>query len=108
MTQESAIQDEIIRIKGLFPGANETRLSVMESLVEQAAYERILLSQLNRVALESGLVKVHSQHADMQRRLPVSGEIAKHAAALTNIMDKLMKHLGAPIEDDDEGLSEYE
>jgi len=59
-------------------------------------------------ALETGLVKIHPSNPQMQQTLPVSAEIAKHSATLTNIMDKLMKHLGASSDEDDEGLSDYE
>jgi hypothetical protein len=99
---------EIDRLKNEFKGADENKLNVMEGLIEQAAYERIYLKQLNEQAIASGLVEFHPENAKLQRTLPVSGEISKHSAALTNIMDKLMKHLAVGTEDDDEGLSDYE
>lgn len=99
---------EIDRLKNEFKGADENKLNVLESLIEQAAYERIYLKQLNQQAIVSGLVEFHPENAKLQRSLPVSGEISKHSAALTNIMDKLMKHLAVGEEDDDEGLSDYE
>ena len=80
----------------------------MESLIEQAAYERIYLRKLNDQAIQTGLVKIHPDNPNIQQTLPVSGQIAKHSAALTNIMDKLMKHLAVEVEDDDDELSEYE
>jgi len=106
--QKDEIQTEIKRLKGLFPGADENSIATLDSLIEQAAYERVFLKKLNIQALETGLVQIHPEHADLQRKLPVSGEIAKHAATLTNIMDKLMKHLGAVAEDDDDGMGDYE
>lgn len=106
--QKDEIQTEIERLKGLFPGADENSIAILDSLIEQAAYERVFLKQLNVEATKTGLVKIHPEHADLQRKLPVSGEIAKHAATLTNIMDKLMKHLGTVAEDDDDGLGDYE
>lgn len=106
--QKDEIQAEIKRIKSLFPYADENSIAILDSLIEQAAYERVFLKQLNAEAAKTGLVKIHPEHADLQRKLPVSGEIAKHAATLTNIMDKLMKHLGAVAEDDDDGMGDYE
>ena len=99
---------EIDRLKGEFKNADENKLNVLESLIEQAACERIYLRRLNEQALLSGLVEFHPENAKLQRSLPVSGEISKHSAALTNIMDKLMKHLAVDEDDDDGGLSEYE
>lgn len=105
---KTELQDEIHRLNQLFPGADKNKLNALEGLIEQAAYERIYLKRLNEQALVSGLVKFHPENAKLQRTLPISGEIAKHSAALTNIMDKLMKHLAVEVDDEDDGLSEYE
>ena len=98
---------EIERLKSEFKGADENKLNVLESLIEQAAYERIYLKQLNQQAIVSGLVEFHPENAKLQRTLPVSSEISKHSAALTNIMDKLMKHLAVENDDEDDNLDEY-
>lgn len=99
---------EIERLRCEFPGADENKLRALEALIEQAAYERLYLKRLNEQALESGLVAIHPENTKLQRVLPISGAIAKHSAALTNIMDKLMKHLAVEMDDDDDGLDDYE
>ncbi|NLZ52390.1 MAG: zinc-binding protein [Thermoanaerobacteraceae bacterium] len=99
---------EIERLKAEFVGADENKLRVLEGLIEQAAYERLFLKKLNEQALATGLVEVHPDNPKLQRALPISNAIAKHSAALTNIMDKLMKHLAVPLDDEDDGLDEYE
>lgn len=102
------IQAETERLKSLFPDAAENKLLAMESLIEQAAYLKLYLKRLNQQAMISGLVQVHPENAKLQRSLPVSGEITKHSATLTSIMDKLMKHLAVDADDEDDGLDEYE
>ncbi|WKY44172.1 hypothetical protein Q5O14_16330 [Eubacteriaceae bacterium ES2] len=99
---------EISRIKQDFSGADENKIKAMEALIEQAAYERIYLRRLNEQAMESGLVKFHPDNPQIQKTLPVSAEITKHSATLTNITDKLMKHLAVEVEEDEDGLSDYE
>lgn len=106
--QNDGVSVEIERLKKLFPNTDENKLKALDSLIEQAAYERIFLRRLNSEALKSGLVKTHPKNKTLQKKLPVSGEIVKHAAALTNITDKLVKHLGAPAETDDLELEDYE
>ena len=103
-----SLQDEITKLKTEFAGADENKIHALEGLIEQAVYERIYLKRLNEQAIISGLVEFNPENVKLQRVLPISGEIAKHSAALTNIMDKLLKHLGTDQEDDDEGLSDYE
>lgn len=100
--------NEINRLKEQFTNADEIKLNALEGLIEQAAYERIYLKKLNQQAIVSGLIEFHPENAKLQRTLPISNEIAKHSAALTNIMDKLMKHLAVDVDDEDDGLGEYE
>ena len=99
---------EIDTLKSYFPGADENKIKALEGLIEQAAYEKIYLKQLNEQALKSGLIEFHPENAKLQRTLPISNEISKHSATLTNIMDKLCKWLGVEGDIDDDGLSEYE
>ncbi len=104
----SELLREINDLKSFFPGADDNKLKALEGLIEQAAYERLYLKELNRQALKSGLIQFHPENAMLQRTLPVSNEITKHSATLTNIMDKLIRHLAANIDDEDEDLNEYE
>lgn len=104
----SELLTEIDRLKSQFEGSDEKKLRALDGLIEQAAYETIYLKRLNEQAIITGLVKCHPDDPSRQRTLPVSAEIAKHSAALTSIMDKLMKHLAVEEDDDDEELGEYE
>ena len=99
---------EIDRLKQKFAGADENKLEALEGMIEQAAYERIYLKRLNEQAIVSGLVEFHPENAKLQRTLPISGEIAKHSASYSNIMDKLMKHLAVDDDGEDDDLGDYE
>lgn len=105
---KSELLAEVDRLKAEFAGADESKIKVLDALIKQAAYETIYLRRMNEQALETGLVEVHPSNPRMQRTLPVSGEIAKHAAALTNILDKLCKHLAVPLDEEESGLREFE
>lgn len=106
--QNREIADEIARLESTFPGAEENKLAAMRGMIEQAAYETVYLRKLNEQAIISGLVKFHPDSVMVQKSLPVSGEIAKHSATLTNILDKLVKHLGAAQDEEDDELAEFE
>lgn len=108
MLENAELSAEIERLKATFPGADENRLASLSGMIEQAACETIYLRRLNEQALASGLVQVRPDNPKIQRTLPVSGEIAKHSAALTNILDKLQKWLGVQSEDEDTDLEEFE
>ena len=99
---------EIARLEKQFADADGKKLEAMRGLIEQAAYERLYLRELNAQALRSGLVKIHPDNPRLQKSLPVSSEITKHSATLTNIIDKLCRHLTASQEDEDDALAEFE
>ena len=99
---------EIDRLKSKFAGADENKMDALSAMIEQAAFETLYLRRLNEQAIVTGLVKYHPDNPAIQQTLPVSGEIAKHTAALTNILDKLCKHLAVDQDEDDEGLNDYE
>lgn len=101
------LMKEIDALISSFPGADANKLKALDGLIEQAAYEKLFLKKLNKEALKSGLIEFHPENAKLQRTLPISNEIAKHSAALTNIIDKLMKHLAIEQDDEDDDLDEY-
>ena len=102
------IQAEKQRLIDSLPGADETKLKVLDGLVEQAAYETVYLKQLNARAVETGLIKIHPKDPAVQKPLPVSAEISRHSATLTNILDKLCKHLASGEDEDYDDLEEFE
>lgn len=108
MSESTEIAIEMERLLAQFSDADEKKLAALDGMIRQAAYETVYLKRLNEQALASGLVKFHPENATLQRTLPVSGEIARHSAALTNILDKLCKHLAAPGNEEDDDLAEYE
>lgn len=100
--------NEIARLRKQFLDADENKVEVLNAMIEQAAYETLYLKRLNEQAIITGLVKLHPSDHSIQKTLPISGEIAKHAAALCNIMDKLMKHLSVEHSDEEDSLADYE
>lgn len=106
--QNEELEAEIERLKATFPGADENKVAALSGLIEQAAYERLYLKRLNEQAITSGLIKINPENATLQRTLPISGEITKHSATFTNILDKLVKHLGAAQDEEENELEDYE
>jgi hypothetical protein len=102
------IAREVEQLKKLFPNADENKIKALEPLMIQYAYSKIHLSKLNELAEKSGLVEFHPENAKLQRALPVSNEIIKHNASMTNIMNVLMKHLYVEEDIEDDGLTDYE
>ena len=106
--RNAEITSEVEKLKELFPFAEENKIKALEPLMVQYAYSKIHIEKLNELAEKSGLVESHPENAKLQRALPVSNEIIKHNASMTNIMNVLMKHLYVEEDVEDDGLADYE
>lgn len=105
---EAAVKREAKALLKKFKGADPAKLDQLSGLIQKAAFENAAIKDLHGMAMQSGLVRFAPENASKQRPLPVSAEIARHTAAYTNVMDKLMKHLGGSLPEEDGSLSEYE
>jgi hypothetical protein len=108
IVNEAAVKRETKALLKKFKGADPAKLEQLSGLIQKAAFENAVLKDLHGIAAQSGLVRFAPENALKQRPLPVSAEIARHTAAYTNVMDKLMKHLTVTADDGDDGLAEYE
>lgn len=106
--KDSELSQEKKRLREQFPNADQYKLNALDGLLEQAAYEKLYLKKLNKQAMVTGLIKVHPDNPGLQQVLPISNEITKHSATLTNIMNQLMKHLSIESDEWEDGLDDYE
>ena len=102
------VGQEYERLQGLFENADQNKLKALDGLIMECARTKIDLDRLNEIAKNTGLVKVHPDHPELQKALPVANEITKVRASYTNIIDKLCRHLATNLDEDDEGLDDYE
>ncbi|MHC1749463.1 MAG: hypothetical protein AB9856_14420 [Cellulosilyticaceae bacterium] len=102
------VEQEYERIKALFNGIDEKQLELVEGAIWEAARLRVELDKLNELVSKSGLIKVHPDNPSMQKELPVSKMIVKVRANYLNYIAKLSNILGHNVDDEDDGMSEYE
>lgn len=102
------IEKEYERIKKLFENSDEKQLSLIDGAIIEAARLRIELNDLNKIIKDSGLIKVHPKNSSLQKALPVSKMITQVRANYLNYIAKLANILGKNIDDDEDGLNEYE
>lgn len=102
------IQEEYLRIKALFAGVDEKQLELIDGAILECARLRVQLNDLNEIAKESGLIKVHPENKKLQKELTVSKLIVKVRANYLNYITKLSNMLGRNIDDDEDDLEEFE
>lgn len=102
------INQEYERIRALFEGTDGKQLSLIDGTLWEAARLRVELDRLNEIVKQSGLIKVDPDNPLRQKELPVSRMIVKVRANYLNYIAKLANILGKNVEEEDDGLSEFE
>ena len=94
------IEEEKKKILDAFKNSDINKINAMMALIDQMAYETIYLKYLKEKSLSIDTEKWKTLE-------DINNQIVKHSATLTNIIDKMMKHLSVEILNDNEGLDEY-
>ena len=96
------------RLRKLFEDVDEKQVELADGAIWEAARIRHQLDEINERAKVSGLVKFHPEDPTKQKVLPVSKELPKLRAGYANIIFKLIRVLGANVNEDELGLDDYE
>ena len=102
------VQQEYERIKILFAGVDEKQVDMIDGAIWETARLRVELNNLNQLVQETGLIKTNPKNPLQQKELPVSRMIVKARANYLNYIAKLAGILGRRVDDEDDGLDDYE
>ena len=103
-----SVVQEHDRLRALFADVDEKQVELADGAIWEAARIRHQLDEINERAKVSGLVKFHPEDPTKQKVLPVSRELPKLRAGYANIIFKLIRVLGANVNEDELGLDDYE
>ena len=103
-----SVVQEHDRLRKLFEDVDEKQVELADGAIWEAARIRHQLDEINERAKVSGLVKFHPEDTTKQKVLPVSKELPKLRAGYANIIFKLIRVLGANVNEDELGLDDYE
>lgn len=101
-------KEEYRRIKDLFEGSDEKQLSLIDGAIWEAARLRVELNRLNEIIKQTGLLKINKANPVQQKELPISKLVVRVRANYLNYIAKLSNVLGKNIDDDGDGLEDYE
>ena len=102
------IQMEHDRLMELFKDADESQKSLADGLVWEAAKMRCQMDDMNKVIEQTGYVLVRKTNPARQKELPVSRALAKVRANYVAYIQRIRSLMNVDVEDDYDGLSEYE
>lgn len=102
------VRKEYERIRELFKDCDENQLQLLDGAIWETARLRVELNDLNKIVVQTGLVKVNPKNLSMQKELPVSKLIVKTRANYLNYIAKLSNILGKNIDAEEDDLDEFE
>ena len=100
------VKQEFERLLKVFAGADEKKLELNKNLIYEAAFCYVQLSALEKIILESGMVRF-KKNSPIMKTNSAQIELTKVRASYTHIMAQLNKILGN-AEDEDNELGEWE
>lgn len=108
MGKQKAYEKELAIWNSLFAETDPATQKAAEGLIQKAAYIHSLCWELEQTIQESGAIKVHPKHPDIQKQIPAIKEYARLSESYANIVNKLNAIRTKNVVDEDDGLGEFE
>lgn len=105
---QQEIKGEHDRLMALFERADDTQKSLADGLVWEAAKMRVQLNEMNKIIEKTGLVRIDPNNPLRQKELPISRVMAKVRANYVAYIQRIRSLMDIDMEDEDDGLAEYE
>ena len=108
MSKSEEYAKELAKLTEIFKDVEDSRRKLVEGLIEDAAFLKAENFILKQQITETGMVKIHPQHPEIQKPIETAKQYLKninsYAVVIKTLNGVLMKNI---IEDDDD-LDEFE
>ena len=107
MSKSEEYAKELAKLTEIFKDVEDSRRKLVEGLIEDAAFLKSENYVLKQQITETGMVKIHPQHPEIQKPIETAKQYLKninsYAVVIKTLNGVLMKNI---IEDDDD-LDEF-
>ena len=108
MSKSEEYAKELAKLTEIFKDVEDSRRKLVEGLIEDAAFLKSENYVLKQQITETGMVKIHPQHPEIQKPIETAKQYLKninsYAVVIKTLNGVLMKNI---IEEDDD-LDEFE
>ena len=108
MSKSEIYKKELEKLKELFKDIEEPKQKLVEGLVEDAAFIFSENCVLKESLAQSGMVKVHPDHPNIQKQTEAAKQYLKNVNSYAVIIKTLNSVLSKGIVDEDYDLGEFE
>ncbi len=107
MTKSEQIQNERQRLGEIFSNVDENKRKLVEKLIDQAAYLAVENSNLKTVLVETGMVKYHPVHKDIQKPVEAARQYRQNVNSYALIIKTLNGILSRDSESGEDPFDEW-
>lgn len=100
-------QKERAKLLELFAKASPEKLKLIEGLIDEAAYLKANNDALKIAMVETGMVKIHPQHKDIQKPVETAKQYLKNVNSYAVIIKTISSILQRSTEDDDDEFDKW-
>lgn len=108
MEKQNVYKQEFEKLTEIFKDVDESKKKLVEGLIQDAAFLYAENYELKELLKETGIVKIHPQHKELQKPVPAAKEYRQNLNSYSVIIKALNAVLSKNVIDDTDDLDEYE
>lgn len=108
MSKSDVYQKELDKLTEIFRDVDESKRRLVEGLIKDAAFLMAENYILKESIEQTGMVKVHPQHPEIQKPIEVAKQYLKNVNSYAVIIKALNGVLSKNVLDPDDGMDEFE
>jgi len=108
MSKQAEYQKELAKLTEIFAEVEPARMKLVEGLIEDAAFLKAENFILKQQITETGMVKIHPHHPDIQKTIETAKQYLKNVNSYAVVIKALNGVLSKNVIDPDDGLDEFE
>ncbi|GAB6170929.1 hypothetical protein JCM15765_04070 [Paradesulfitobacterium aromaticivorans] len=108
MLKSEVYQKELEKLTEIFRDVDESKRRLVEGLIQDAAFLMSENSVLKETIVQTGMVKIHPQHPDVQKPIETAKQYLKNINSYAVVIKTLNGVLSKNVVDPDDGMDEFE
>jgi regulator of replication initiation timing len=108
MSKLAVYEKELKKLTEIFADVEESKRKLVEGLIEDAAFLKSENYVLKNSIANTGMVKIHPEHPEMQKSVESAKQYLKNINSYSVVIKTLNGVLNKNIIEDEDDLSEFE
>ena len=108
MSKQDEYQKELAKLTEIFAEVEEPKRRLVEGLIQDAAFLFAENYVLKQAISETGMVKIHPSHPDIQKPIETAKQFLKNVGLYAVVIKTLSGVLSKGIIEDEDDLDEFE